>query len=835
MRSWPAGLVVLFVSSAAFAQQPDSSLRLLVLAAAQARDGRAESQRSVIALLLEAAQQAKRSKKRVIEGYALMNVAQVYNTMGRPSDARPLAQRGLDLLRRGSTTVSDPSVLLVLGETLQYLGYPDSALRYYRRAVPGSLSASSRVDARALNDIGSAFHQLGLLDSAELYLEQARHLRERLQDTLGLGTTLNNLGRLQQTLGRPDSAATLFSAAIPLRRAAGDLAGLGATLNNLGYSLDLLRRPAEALKQYREALLALSQAGNVSIAGLTRINMGRAHLALAARDSARANVLEGLAIKRSVGDSTGVTWGLVELGRIERVSGDLAAARKAMEDARRLLHQSGDRGREGAVLYQLGSLARETGAAASTVEALARFDTAAALRSEVGLSSESDQDRVSFAEQDLALFEEWTLAWLDRSDLPREDLALAALAATERGRAKALLALMRANRTPVVPGGDLVLEGRRMVEALRRTGTAALVYSVGADTLVVWTIPRSGSVSAHRLPVDRAAVTQAVERFRRELGVESSCEPQGGRGGIPHGAGDSLAAILLDPDVQPWLPNSGRLLVVPQGVVNLVPFAVLPRGPGGDPLGTQLALSYAPSVASAIEAASRPSVIERQGADRWKALHPALVVGNPRMPLLPVCGVLIRPRELPAADSSSRRLAARFGTTALTQERATETAVRVAARDSRLIHLETHGFAYESEAQGRESFIALAADSASSSAGPDDGRLTVGEILDRFQPMVAELVVLGACQTGLGPLRNAEGVMGLQRAFLARGARSTLVSLWDIDDRASAALLGSFYFHWLSDGVGKAEALRRAQNDVRSMPGFDQPRFWGGFVLAGGD
>src|SRR5439155_11460610 len=272
------------------------------------------------------------------------------------------------------------------------------------------------------------------------------------------------------------------------------------------------------------------EAGNVSTAGLTRINMGRAHLALDSRDSARAEVLAGLAVKRSVGDSTGVTWGLVELGRIERASGNRTAARQALEDARRLLQHSGDRGREGAVLYQLGSLAREVGAVGGTVEALARFDTAAALRSEVGLSSESDQDRISFAEQDLALVEEWTLAWLDRSDRAPEDVAVAALAATERGRAKALLALMRENRKPVAPGGDLVREGHQMVEAIRRARTAAVVYLVGADTMVVWTIPLSGRVTAHRVAVSRAAVTRAVERFRRELGVESSCEPPDGAG-----------------------------------------------------------------------------------------------------------------------------------------------------------------------------------------------------------------------------------------------------------------------------------------------------------------
>jgi CHAT domain-containing protein len=113
--------------------------------------------------------------------------------------------------------------------------------------------------------------------------------------------------------------------------------------------------------------------------------------------------------------------------------------------------------------------------------------------------------------------------------------------------------------------------------------------------------------------------------------------------------------------------------------------------------------------------------------------------------------------------------------------------------------------------------------------------LTVGEVLDQLPRLRAELVVLGACQTGLGDLKDAEGTVGLQRAFLARGARSTLVSLWTVDDLASSALLREFYRQWLAGGMSKSEALRRAQDSVRGMPEFEHPRFWAAFVLAGAD
>jgi CHAT domain-containing protein len=125
--------------------------------------------------------------------------------------------------------------------------------------------------------------------------------------------------------------------------------------------------------------------------------------------------------------------------------------------------------------------------------------------------------------------------------------------------------------------------------------------------------------------------------------------------------------------------------------------------------------------------------------------------------------------------------------------------------------------------------VALAPDSL------HDGLLTVGEILDDSTLTVAaDLVVLSACQTGLGDLKQAEGTIGLQRAFLAKGARSVLVSLWSVSDEATQELMGRFYTHWLKDDdrPTKAKALWRAQEDMR-RGGFDHPRFWAAFQLVG--
>ncbi len=93
-----------------------------------------------------------------------------------------------------------------------------------------------------------------------------------------------------------------------------------------------------------------------------------------------------------------------------------------------------------------------------------------------------------------------------------------------------------------------------------------------------------------------------------------------------------------------------------------------------------------------------------------------------------------------------------------------------------------------------------------------------------------KLVVLSACQTGLGDLRGSEGVYGLQRAFKMAGVERLLVTLWQVDDRATAAFMISFYGHWLS-GMDINEAFRKAQSELRDTPGWEDPYYWAGFVL----
>jgi CHAT domain-containing protein len=99
--------------------------------------------------------------------------------------------------------------------------------------------------------------------------------------------------------------------------------------------------------------------------------------------------------------------------------------------------------------------------------------------------------------------------------------------------------------------------------------------------------------------------------------------------------------------------------------------------------------------------------------------------------------------------------------------------------------------------------------------------------------MNADLVVLSACETGLGRMVRGEGVLGLPRAFFYAGARSVLVSLWSVSDRSTAQLMTTFYESLIGKGETTSEALSNAKETLRKKSNTAHPFYWAPFVLIG--
>jgi CHAT domain-containing protein len=146
--------------------------------------------------------------------------------------------------------------------------------------------------------------------------------------------------------------------------------------------------------------------------------------------------------------------------------------------------------------------------------------------------------------------------------------------------------------------------------------------------------------------------------------------------------------------------------------------------------------------------------------------------------------------------------------------------------DSQVVHFVTHGVLNEVYPQ----LSGLALSQFDRQGQRHDGLLRVHEIDDL--KLDADLVVLSACQTALGKDVRGEGLVGLTQAFLVGGSSSVLVSLWEVDDRASAELMAQFY-RYLVEGLPPAAALKSAQDRMIEREPWRSPYYWSGFILQG--
>jgi CHAT domain-containing protein len=385
----------------------------------------------------------------------------------------------------------------------------------------------------------------------------------------------------------------------------------------------------------------------------------------------------------------------------------------------------------------------------------------------------------------------------------------AQLAQAEADYAEALAAIQaRGDQLAALVSGRGAVLGLAEVQALLDPQTTLLSYFVLQEQTLVFVITPD-SFEVVELEISSQRLINQVIRLRDLIAFQ---EP-----GATRSEAQELYQILVAPLAASL--RTPRLAIVPHGPLHYLPFAVLLNPDTDQYLLQDYSLVTLPS------ASALPFIQENAGEGGDGEL--VLVLGNPATGDLDATASLAVERDgldsLPFAEQEAEAIAALYGVEPLIGEAATEGAVRSGASGAELLHLAAHG--HFNPVAPLSSLIALAPDEAY------DGWLTAGEVygLDLSQ---ADLVVLSACQTQLGELSAGDELVGLTRAFFFAGTPTVVASLWSVEDEATSVLMERFHTH-LSQGVGKAEALRQAQLEMMADPERADPYYWSGFVMSG--
>jgi CHAT domain-containing protein len=333
----------------------------------------------------------------------------------------------------------------------------------------------------------------------------------------------------------------------------------------------------------------------------------------------------------------------------------------------------------------------------------------------------------------------------------------------------------------------------------------------------------------------------------------------------PHGANPRPLSRALDDKVlrplRPLVRDARRLLISPDGGLNRIPFEVLIDERGRFAVQRQ-AITYLTSGRDLLRMQTRrPS----RGAP--------LIVADPFFDHPPVTGphrgTKLTSREphptttngdelstlyfspLPATGDEARAIKALYPeATMLSGPRATKAALTNADAPI-ILHIATHGFflddatpALEARVPGTRAISAtttvknplLRSGLAFSGAnlakrGAEEGILTALEA-STLNLWGTNLVTLSACDTGMGDVKNGEGVYGLRRAFLLAGAETVVMSLWPVSDYVTREMMTTYY-RGLKRGLGRGEALRHAQLAMLARPERQHPFYWASFIQVG--
>ena len=786
--------------------------------------------------------------------------------------ARALARfEALD--RRGRHAATALHNLGVLAEWRGDLAAAEAYFLRSRDLAAETAGAESLEVANFLNSLAGVARARGDLDAAEERYERALAIRRRIvSGTVEVAYPLTGLAHVALDRGEPARAVERLEEALAIReRLAPDGVEVAGTEADLARAERARGRldAAERRLDHAEAILRRRAPGSFQLALAVR---SRGDLALdrgrwaAAGERYREAAAAIAAVAPGSAAEAQALWGLA---RALRGAGRAAEAVQAFARAEAVLEAQqgrvggGEEGRAGFRaryddLYREHlELLLEIGRPAAAFEVLERSRARVflALLAERDLEFAADLPAPLDAERRraAAAAERAHQARIEASAAAgREEVAeLDARLRSAREHQQEVAARVRAASPRLAALTAPRPLGLRAALAALDPGTVALAYSLGPDGGRAFVLGPGRGFRVAAVAAGEAELRRRVERLR--LLIEAGSPAAGGgaapeeRAAIERQAGE-LAALLLAPAAAE-LARAERLLVLSEGALLPLPFAVLPLpGPGsgsapplaaalpvhtaasltawaelrerrrerppalaafGDPAPPLAGTAAAPGVAEAHAAASANGSGAPAGGSAAGVAPPtepvlrSLASGAGALPPLPGS----RAEAVAVAEGYGRAGAVYLGAAA------TEARARAAAAERSHLHFAVHGVL--DERFPLSSGLLLARDPVGGEDG-GNGLLQAWEILESVRTD-ADLVVLSGCETALGREVAGEGLLGLTRAFQHAGARAVAASLWRVSDRSTAALMSRFYAR-LRAGLPAAEALAAAQAELAAGP-----------------
>ena len=841
---------------------PDVATNLINLASLVAELGDYSEARKLFEEGL-ATKRAKLGPKHPDLPHGLINLAQLLTDLGESAKARALYEEclGIQLEVLGPDDARVAGPLTGLGFLLRQEGDYAAARQLYERSLAisrAALAPDHPQVASAMSNLAYLLEVQGDHDAARRLYEESLAIRVKTlgPDHPNVALGQNNLAALLETQGEYGAARSLYERSLATRRArfGPDHGYVATTLNNLAGVLEGEGDYDGAKAMYEESLTIWRAAMGPDHLDVGIALNNLAFLLAQQQDytAARPIYEESLAIKRGAlgSDDHRLAQTLNNFASLLEAQGEDKAARQlrdeSLANAERHLDLLGTLSEREALAFLptlrptldgwLAAFDQPHQAGEAWTHILQFKGVVAARQSEARAYALLESDDADLAAEHTAAQQELArlaLADVDPEGLPERQEALSGLAdraeRLERQLVAASASWAQARRTETAGIATLC-------EALPKRSAIVDFYEarIGDDFHYLAFLMSKRDCTVHRIDLgDSTALVDAALDWHEVLDdPDATLRRMQDRGA-------RVTELLWDP-LAPLLARARHVLVVPDGPLAAIPLGALPLDNGV--LLDQVGISYLDRandlLAPPPEGASGALIVG--GVDFGSAAEVA--DDQPRSALAPCASRDWK--RLPGSADEAESVAAQYAdATQLSGIEATEEAVRAAMPGRAVVHLATHGF-FASNAGCRSvlegsggvgydpmlmsGIVLSGANQPADALSVQDGILTAAEVASVDLSNVG-VVVLSACETGLGESRSGQGVLGLRRGFRVAGASSLVMSLFSVGDADTAVLMDQFYAELKRRHP--VDALLRAQRIVRAEN--DDPRAWAGFIASG--